>query len=250
MEVLIFVVIFIYGIVIGSFLNVCIYRIPKKENIAIVRSHCMKCDYQLKWYDLIPVFSYVALKGKCRSCGEKISIQYPVIEFLNGAFWVGIFVVNGFTVESLLYCFMTSAFIVLSVIDWRIYEIPDGINVFLAIIGVGRIVSDIGHWFVYIIGGVSISAVLLLIFILSKGRAIGGGDVKLMASAGLIVGWKNIILAFFFGCIIGSVIHVIRMRIQEEGNVLAMGPYLATGILIAALYGEKMIQWYLNLCSL
>ena len=112
MLALITVFIFIYGIVIGSFLNVCIYRIPQKEDIVRESSHCMSCGHRLKWYDLVPLFSYLFLKGKCRYCGSKLSKQYPIVEALNGILYVVVFYATDFSWDSILYCLMTSALIV------------------------------------------------------------------------------------------------------------------------------------------
>ena len=120
-NILLFLIIFLYGIVIGSFMNVCIYRIPKKEDIVKVRSHCMSCGHPLKWYDLFPLFSYLSLGGTCRDCKARLSVQYPLIEAANGILYVLIIWMNGVNVESLLYCLLTSALIVLSVIDFRTY---------------------------------------------------------------------------------------------------------------------------------
>lgn len=250
----IFILVFIYGMIIGSFLNVCIYRIPKKESIVKVRSHCMSCGYQLKWYDLVPVFSWLVYRGKCRKCGAHICAQYPVIEAVNGIGYVLIFFVKGFDcvdsmVLSLLYCLLASALLVLAVIDWRTYEIPFGINVFIGILGLVRLIWDNTHWMDYVIGFFAVSTVLWLIIWLSKGRAMGGGDAKLMAAAGLLLGWKLIILAFLIGCIAGSVIHIIRMKLSDADHVLAMGPYLAVGIMIAALWGDSLIQMYLHMIT-
>lgn len=244
--IFLYIVIFLYGIIIGSFLNVCIYRIPKKENIATTRSHCMSCGYQLKWYDLVPLFSYLALRGKCRKCGSRISVQYPLVEALNGALYLLVFWRYGLSVDSLLYCLLFSALIVLSVIDFRTYEIPVGINIFILTLGLIRIVTDLSHWFSYGIGLLAVSIPLLLIYLVTKGRGIGGGDVKLMAAAGLLIGWKLNILGFLLGCILGSIIHVFRMKLSGEGRTLAMGPYLAMGIAISVMWGEQMIAWYLS----
>lgn len=250
MELLIlYLVIFLYGIVIGSFLNVCIYRIPLGESLSKERSHCMSCGYQLCWYDLVPLFSWLALGGKCRNCKASISPQYPIIEGMNGILYVLIFAVNGLNMVSILYCLMASALLALSVIDFRTYEIPFGFNVFIGCLGVIRLILDLGNWSEYVIGFFAISVALELMLIASKGRAIGGGDVKLMAAAGLLVGWKNIIIAFFVGCILGSVIHIARMKISKADHVLAMGPYLSMGILIAALWGNDFIEWYIGLLS-
>ncbi len=244
--IILYIIIFLYGIVIGSFLNVCIYRLPKKENIVKVRSHCMNCGYQLKWYDLVPLFSYLALGGRCRKCKQKISIQYPIIEALNGVLYIIIFAEYGLSMTTLLYCLLFSALITLSVIDFRTYEIPLGINVFILALGLIRVATDSANWPDYVIGLICVSGVLFLIYWISHGRALGGGDVKLMAVCGLLLGWRLIIIGFVAGCIIGSVIHLIRMKISGEGHVLAMGPYLSVGVMIAALWGEQFINWYLK----
>lgn len=248
MELFFYVMVFIYGILTGSFINVCIYRIPKKENIIMTRSHCMHCGYPLKWYDLVPVFSYMVLRGRCRMCRTKIPLQYPIVEVLNGILWLAVFYFNGISISSVLYCALTSALLVLSVIDYRTFEIPIGINIFIFLIGIVRVISDYYNWYHYIIGMIAVSAFLLLVYALTKGGGIGGGDIKLMAAAGLILGWQLIILSFLLGCVIGSVIHLIRMKVSHAEHVLAMGPYLAAGIYIAVLFGNSMIQWYIAVC--
>ena len=241
------IIIFLYGIIIGSFLNVCIYRIPKKENIVTTRSHCMSCGYQLRWYDLIPLFSWLALGGRCRKCKAKISVQYPAIEALNGVLYLIVFLCYGVSIETLFYCLMASALLALSVIDFRTFEIPLGFNVFIAVLGLVRVLTDLTNWREYAVGFFAVSVVLYIIYVLTKGRGIGGGDIKLMAASGLLLGWKCNILAFLLGCIIGSVIHLLRMRFTKAERVLAMGPYLSIGIYISALWGTRLIDWYLSL---
>ena len=242
--ILLYVIIFVFGIVIGSFLNVCIYRIPKKEDIVKINSHCMSCNYKLKWYDLVPIFSYICLGGRCRKCKTKISIQYPIIEGLNGILYVLVVAVNGVTIESLLYCLMFSALVTLSVIDFRTYEIPFGINLFILALGLIKLATDYRNFLDYLIGFISVSGFLYLLFLLTKGRGIGGGDIKLMAVSGLMLGWKCNILALAIGCIVGSIIHIIRMKVSKQDHVLALGPYLSVGIMIAALWGDFLLQWY------
>jgi len=242
------IIIFLFGITVGSFLNVLIYRIPKKEEFVKTRSHCMSCGYQLEWYDLIPIFSWLSLGGKCRKCKSKISAQYPLIELLNGILWVLSFLFYDFSITTLLYCGLFSSLIALSVIDFRTYEIPVGFNIFILVLGTIRVIfefiGDHNSWPEFIIGLVSVSVPLLLIFYATKGRGIGGGDVKLMGAAGLLLGWKLIVLAFFLGCLLGSVIHLTRMKVSGESHVLAMGPYLSAGIVIAACFGERLISMY------
>ena len=259
------------GILIGSFLNVCIYRIPKGENITTTRSHCMACGNVIKWYDLIPVISYILLRGKCRFCKTKLSVQYPIIEILNGLLYLLIAAVAGINIKSVLTMFLTSALIVIAVIDWRTYEIPFGLNVFIGLLGAAVTVLDMaktnGMWDYsretnsargaffswmpltlsdHLIGVVAVSGFLLILYLATKGRGIGGGDIKLMAAAGLFLGWKNCILAFVIGCILGSVIHLIRMKVSKQDHVLAFGPYLAAGIFIASLWGERIVNAYLG----
>ena len=245
-----YILIFLYGIIIGSFLNVCIYRIPLGESISKQRSHCMSCGYQLRWYDLVPLFSWLMLGGKCRKCKASISPQYPIIEAINGVLYLLIFLVNGMSLESILYCLMASALLALSVIDFRTYEIPFGFNVFITVLGVIRVATDLENWSEYIIGFFAVSAVLELLLVVSKGRAIGGGDVKLMAACGILIGWRLILIAFFVGCILGSVIHIIRMKLSNAEHVLAMGPYLSAGVLIAVLWGNTFLNWYMGLLGL
>lgn len=240
-------VIFLYGIIFGSFLNVCIYRIPKKESIVSTPSHCMNCGYRLKWYDLVPLFSFLFLKGRCRQCKTKLSWQYPVVEALNGVLWVLTFAFGGMTWDSLLGCCLVSALLVLSVIDWRTYEIPLGINIFIAVLGVIHLLVHRDQWLTYVLGFFCVSAVLFLLYLLTKGRGMGGGDIKLMAAAGLFLGWKLVIVAFLFGCLYACVIHITRMVIWKKDSVLAFGPYLAGGILTALWFGERIVMWYANL---
>ena len=246
-ELTLYTIIFLYGIVIGSFLNVCIYRIPLKENIVVVRSHCMSCGHELKWYELIPLFSFMLQRGRCRACGTRLSFQYPFIEGLNGVLYVLIVVINGLNVDSLLYCLLISALIVLSVIDWRTYEIPIGINIFILALGLIATVIHYNDWLDHVIGFFAVSVFIYLIILLTKGRGMGGGDMKLMAAAGLLLGWKEIILAFFLGCILGSVIHVTRMKIAKADRVLAFGPYLSAGIFLTVLFGNSILSWYIGL---
>ena len=263
--------VFIFGLLIGSFLNVCIYRIPKHENITTTRSHCLSCGNVIKWYDLIPVLSFILLKGKCRFCKAKLSVQYPIIELINGILYCLIVAVSGFSVKSVLICALASALIVIAVIDWRTYEIPFGLNVFIAVVGVVLTALDLakthGMWDFshevnsakgsffswqpmglgdHLIGAICVSGFLLLLYLLTKGRGIGGGDIKLMAAAGLFLGWKCIILAFIIGCVLGSVIHLVRMKVSKADHVLAFGPYLSAGIFIASLWGDAIVNAYLG----
>ncbi len=298
--ILFYVFVFIFGIIIGSFLNVCILRVPLRESVVSKRSHCMSCGHQLAWYDLFPLFSYLFLQGKCRYCKKKISVQYPIVEGMNGILAVLCFAFSGFfphAIESfyewiyvggttevydwvhmaydfenmVFKCLICSALIVITVVDWRTFEIPIGANIFIFVIGIIKLISTVfvdsryyriycqheginagfwqtlnanGKWLEYVIGFFAVSVVLWLIYVISKGRAIGGGDVKLMAVAGLFLGWKLVVVALIVGCFYGSVIHIIRMKVSGQGKQLAMGPYLSAGIVTAMWVGKYIVEWY------
>ena len=251
-EVVLYIIVFVYGIMFGSFMNVCIYRIPKEESVVYIQSHCVNCNKKIPWYDLIPLLSYFILRGKCRSCKSKISIQYPLIELLNGLLYVLTFIVMGWSITTVLSCFVISALIVLSIIDFRTYTINIWINIFILVMGIIKLIteiietSDLSLIIYYLLGLVSVSGFLLIIYLVTSGRGIGMGDVNLMAAAGIFLGVKLIVLAFLLGCILGSIIHMILIRFFKHDRVLAFGPYLSFGIIISILYGESLIAWYIN----
>ena len=162
--IVLYIFVFLFGIVIGSFLNVCIYRIPLKESIVFPHSHCMTCGYRLRWYDLVPLFSFLFLRGRCRKCHTKLSLQYPLVEGMNGALYVIVFLANGWNYMSVVYCLLTSALIVLSVLDFRTMEIADGINLFILLLGIAATLLDLHVWKDHVIGMFSVSVFLLVIY--------------------------------------------------------------------------------------
>ena len=131
-------------------------------------------------------------------------------------------------------------------IDFRTYEIPLGINIFILIVGLIHLGFHYTDWVTYVIGFFAVSIPIFIIILATHGKGMGGGDMKLMAVAGLLLGWKSIILAFLLGCIIGSIIHIVRMKVTKADHVLALGPYLAVGIFISMLWGSNIINWYIN----
>lgn len=250
MDIPILLFLFLLGACVGSFCNVLIYRIPKEEEFVKTPSHCMTCGHNLRWFELIPVVSWLAQGGKCRSCGVKLSPQYPIVEALNAVMWLltGI-LFRGDWLTVGLYCGLYSMLMVLSVIDWREFIIPNGINLVIFLLGVVRLVTDLGNWPLYVIGMVSVSLVFLLLHVLTGGNGLGMGDVKLVAAAGLLLGWPKMLLAVLVGSLSGAIIHSIRMR-RGAGRKLAFGPYLAAGIWFSALVGEPLITAYLSLFGL
>ena len=250
MDPLIITLLFLLGTCVGSFLNVLIYRIPKGEEFVKTPSHCMTCGHPLKWYELVPVVSWLAQGGKCRACGVKLSAQYPIVEALNGIMWLltGI-LFRGDWLTVGLYCGLFSMLLVLSVIDWREFIIPNGINLVIFLLGVVRLVTDLQNWLLYLIGMVSVGLVFLLLHVATGGNGLGMGDVKLVAAAGLLLGWPKMILAILVGSLSGALIHSARMK-RGAGRKLAFGPYLAAGIWLAALVGQPLIDAYLGLFGL
>lgn len=250
MDLPILIMLFLVGLCVGSFCNVLIYRIPKGEEFVKTPSHCMTCGHELKWYELIPLLSWLMQRGKCRACGVKLSPQYPIVEALNGGMWLlaGI-LFRGQWLTVGLYCILFSMLMVLSVIDWREFIIPNGINLVIFLLGVVRLVTDLENWLLYVIGMVSVSGVFLLLHILTGGNGLGMGDVKLVAGAGLLLGWPKMLLAVMVGSVAGALIHTIRMK-GGAGRRLAFGPYLAGGIWFSALVGGPLIRAYLSLFGL
>lgn len=182
---------------------------------------------------------------------NKLSVKGGVIFIaVLALLWAAVFAVKGWQPSALLLSLAASALLSLSLIDWKTYEIPFAYNVFIFALGVVALLFDLTHWYEYVIGFFAISLPLLGLFYLSKGTAIGGGDVKLMAACGMLLGWKLALLGFVLGCIIGSVVHILRMKISGEKHMLAMGPYLSIGVFLAALFGDAAIAWYLSMLGL
>lgn len=250
MDSVIYIMLALFGLCVGSFLNVLIYRIPKGEEFVKTSSHCMSCGHSLKWYENIPVLSWLLQGGKCRACGVKLSAQYPIVEALNAAMWVLTGVIyRGDWLTVGLYCILFSMLLVLTVIDWRTFTIPNGVNLTIFILGLIRLATDLKQWPLYVVGMLSVSLVFLLLYVLTGGNGLGMGDVKLVGAAGLLIGWQNMLLAVLVGSVSGAVIHSVRMR-GGEGRKLAFGPYLAAGIWLAALAGGPIISAYLGLFGL
>lgn len=260
MQIIISVFVFLFGLCIGSFSNVLIYRMPLGINFAKGSSFCPKCEHELKWYDLFPLFSFLFLGGRCRYCKAKISPQYPVVEAVTGllylaAYW---FLCEGELRLSFLgFAAATTALIVIAFIDFKHQIIPDSMWITVLIGGVivyaDEIVRDgfnIKSLVNRLIGFFCVSIFLLLIGMLYKG-GMGGGDIKLMAAAGFLLGWQNIILALMAGALIG-VIYLGITRSLKKGDMkkaVPFGPHLAAGIFVAMYFGTPVLNWYTGLWS-
>lgn len=248
---------FIYGMVLGSFTNVCIYRIPEKISLWAPPSTCPGCGYQIKWYDNIPVISYILLGGKCRKCKTAISMQYPMVEMLSGFIVALIYLKLGLSYDVLFLSAIVVVLITIAAIDFKTMIIPNGTVIALIIIGglytLARIIFPSEFvlpitWLEALIGFFAASVPLFIVAVLSKG-GMGGGDIKLMAAAGLFLGWKGILVAMITGSLIGAIVSLtlIAMKKKKRKDMIPFGPFLCLGILVAAIVGPDIIQWYTGL---
>lgn len=241
----------IFGLVIGSFLNVCICRIANEESIAFPPSHCTNCGYELKAKDLIPVLSYIFLGGKCRSCKEKISIQYPIVEILNAILYIAIYLKFGFTLNLFKFCLFASLLIVIGFIDFKTKYVYNSTVVFGVVSG---ILFAVLEWMEiksipwnYIAGAFIGFGIIYFIVILTRGM--GEGDIDIALICGLFLGIKGILVTLFLAIILGGIVATIILifKLKERKAEIAFGPYLAIGGIIACLYGSRLIDIYLGL---
>lgn len=266
-----YIFIFLFGLIIGSFLNVVIFRLETGEQIVSGRSHCQHCSHTLEWYDLFPIFSFLALDGKCRYCRKSLSVQYPLVELATAILFVSIFGIwnLGFGTWDLIkifyYLFIVSALIVIFVYDLRHYIIPDKI-VYLAIIisliylllktldfGIWNF---IGHWdlgfgisntfFNGLFASVLASGFFLAIVLLTRGEGMGGGDVKLVFLMGLVLGWPKILVALFLAFTLGAICGIIFVIAKKKAlkSAIPFGPFLVLGTFIALFWGNVIVKWY------
>ena len=246
--------IFFLACCIGSFLNVCIYRLPQDLSIVSPRSFCPQCRTPVRGYDNIPLLSYLLLRGKCRSCGAKISWRYPLVEALTGAFAVALFLKFGLTVSFFAFFAFTAALLVIAFIDLDHRIIPDVIS--FPGIGIGFLLSfflpnpSVTESLIGLLaGGGSLYLVAVGYEALTKREGMGGGDVKLLAMIGAWLGWKAVLFTLFFASLTGTLVGGGAMLIQKQGRHYAIpfGPFLAFAALAYLFFGPQLINWYLNL---
>jgi len=244
------------GLCVGSFLNVVIYRVPNKMSIATPASHCPKCGYKLKWYDNIPILSYCILGGRCRSCKEPISFRYTAVEILNAVLWLGCAML--LWKESVPYACIAmlacSVGICIAFIDLEHMLIFDRFQLILLALGVAAIFFDSGTtWYSHLIG---MAAGFVSFFLFGaigkkiwKNDALGGGDVKLAAVLGLLLGWEKLLLAVLIASLIASVVLIIVRRVRGDGKntEYPFGPFLVLGMTVALLFGNRIISWYVGI---
>lgn len=244
-------IIFIFGLCIGSFLNVCIYRIPESISIISPGSMCQSCKEPIRFYDNIPVISFLLLKGRCRHCGASFSFRYLFVELLSGLFAIGAYLNWGLSLEAFIYYAFTATLIVITFIDIDHYIIPDVIS--LPFIPLGIIASyflpdmTVKDSFIGILaGGGTLFAIAWGYEKLARKEGMGGGDIKLLAMLGAFTGWKGILVTLFVGSVVGTLAGVTLMLYTRSSLKLKIpfGPFLSIGAIIHVFFGNDLIYWY------
>ena len=249
------VFVFIIGSIVGSFLNVCIYRIPKRQSVVFPPSHCPHCKKNIHWYDNIPILSYIVLGGRCSFCKKKIHPRYILIEIMTALLILGLFVYLGMGPKFIVYAAFVSALIVVAFIDLQIQEIPDEITLGGVVLAVlfsflfpsiqdqTLKIAALGQSVVgAAVGGALIYAMGVLGGAVFKKEAMGGGDVKLMAFIGSVIGWKLTVLAFFIAPFTGAAIGIAQKR-RKGPDTIPYGPHLALAAVIAIFVGNRIINF-------
>lgn len=252
-------IIFLFGICIGSFLNVVIIRLPNNESLIKRSSHCMTCGTKIRPIDLIPVFSWLFLRGKCHSCGNKISARYPIVEALNGLLYVLTFLVLDINAKAIITCVLMSLLVVIGFMDWDTQEIDLIIVGLILLLAVpAAIFTDDVKLIHRIIGALIISVPFFIIGEVSRPiirkkfdedfRAIEMGDTALMFAAGALLGTQAVIVSAFMGIIVAALIGLILKKVTKESK-FAFGPYLSMGIAASMLWGNDIANWYISIIT-
>ncbi len=257
---------FVFGAIVGSFLNVCIVRLPHEQSIVLPRSHCVHCKKLIPWYDNVPFLSYLILRGRCRSCNEKISSRYFLVELITALTFLGFFWYFGPTILLWPYLIMTACFIVAIFVDFEHRIIPDEVSVGGMFAGLifSLLIPELHNVPTFersliivhlhslglsllgvLIGGGSIYLMGILGDFLFKKESMGGGDVKLLAMVGAFLGWKFAILTFFIAPFFGAVFGIIE-KIRTNDTTIAYGPFLVLGALICLFQGDWIIAWIMS----
>ncbi len=250
--------VFFFGSIVGSFLNVCIVRLPHEKSVVAPRSHCVHCKKMIPWYDNIPFVSYMFLLGKCRFCRKKISIRYFIVEFITAGAFLAFYLYFGFSLKCLAYLVMLSCFIVATFVDFEHRIIPDEVSVGGMIAGLifSLLIPDLHgvstHFTSFgwsllgvVVGGGLIYMMGMLGDFIFKKESMGGGDVKLMAMVGAFMGWKLVLLTFFVAPFLGSVYGIVE-KIRTKDSAIAYGPFLVSGAVISLFWGNRIIDWIIG----
>jgi len=248
MEMVYTIIILLFGFVLGSFFNVVGLRVPLKESILRPPSHCTHCKRRLTALDLIPVLSYVFLGGKCRSCGQKISWIYPLMELITGILFALAYWKLGFSAEFFVALLLISLLVMIVVSDFAYMLIPDKILLFfLPLLVIGRLISPLSPWWDSIVGAVVGFCILYSIAALSRG-GMGGGDIKLFFLLGLVLGTIHTLLTLFLAAVIGMIVGIVVLKVSGQGRKtpIPFGPSIALAAIIVYFYGDALMNWYLD----
>jgi leader peptidase (prepilin peptidase) / N-methyltransferase len=243
--------VFVLGLIIGSFCNVVIYRLPQGASIITPGSYCRSCRTPIRPWDNIPLLSYLLLRGSCRVCKGPISLRYPSVELVSGVLYVLLWIKFGFSITFAVYATLTSALLTIALIDYDHKIIPNTITLPGLVIGLGLSmwalpITPLASLLGLLIGG----AFFYLIALVSKG-GMGGGDIKLIAMIGAFLGWQGALFTIFSGALLGSLVGVMLMLLGKKGrkDKVPFGPFLSCGAILFMLCGGDLIHWYLDLLA-
>lgn len=256
-ESVLFFFVAVFGLCVGSFLNVCIYRIPLGKSVVFPASHCFNCGANLRWYHNLPLLSYIVLRGRCSFCLAPFSWRYPFVEALNALLYLVIVYYAGFSIESAVLFLFVSALLVITFIDVDHQIIPDVISLPGIVLGV--LCSFFLPWLTWqasllgaLLGGGSLFVVAYGYEVLAKKEGMGGGDIKLLAMIGAFCGWKAVLPIIFISSLLGTVVGVPLMIVNNADSKLAIpfGPFLALATVIYLFWGDALVRWYFELVGL
>ncbi|MEW5954036.1 MAG: prepilin peptidase [Bacillota bacterium] len=239
---------FILGAVIGSFLNVLIYRIPRDQSVVFPPSACGACGARLGWRDLFPVVSYVLLRGRCRNCGAAISPRYPLVEVLSGLGFLAIYLKYGLTVGGLAAAVLFSLLLAIIFIDLDFLIIPNRLVLAGLILGVPLVMLQSFELLLSGLLGLAVGGGLLLLTAVVSRGGMGGGDIKLAAMIGLYLGWPQILLMLFISFLLGAIVGLglVALRRKKMKEAVPFGPFIAVATYIVMFWGPSILNWYTN----
>ncbi|MBI3810912.1 MAG: prepilin peptidase [Nitrospirae bacterium] len=238
----------VFGLIIGSFLNVCIHRLPIDESLMAPSSRCPSCRHPVRWRDNVPVISFLVLRGRCRDCGQPISWRYPLVELANGVGYVLLVWRFGISFPTAVYSLLYSSLLVITFIDLDHQIIPDRITLPGIVIGLASsVVLPLG-FLNALIGFLLGGSLFYGVAVLSRG-GMGGGDIKLIAMIGAFLGWKQVLLTIFIGALAGSVVGLFLMAFKGKSrkHAVPFGPFLSLGAVVSLFAGPAIWNWYQHL---
>lgn len=251
MQYYLYVVALLFGLVIGSFLNVVIYRLPRHESLVRPGSHCPGCGSPVRWYDNVPVVSWLVLRGRCRDCKTPISIRYPLVEALTGMLFAVAMWRLDVSWQLLVAWAFVAALVAIAFIDYDHMIIPDKIVLPGALIGLGTAIAlQPGRWWVFLVAGFGGALFCFALAMLWPGGGMGFGDVKMALFIGFVLG-ASVIVAFFLAFLVGSIVgvHLVLVHKRSGKMKVPFGPFLALGSIVGLLAGEPLLNWYQSLYS-